>query len=68
MLNFGHTFGHAESSTNYKISHGISVGYGMAVAIEISKIMGYLNDEGKDYADKMLEFQKLFQLSMIWIN
>ena len=70
LLNFGHTFGHAfESSTNYKISHG-TVGYGMAVAIEISKkIMGYLNDEGKDYADKMLEFlKKTFQLSMIWIN
>ncbi len=59
LLNFGHTFGHAfESSTNYKISHGISIGYGMAVAIEISKIMGYLNDEGKDYADKMLKFLK----------
>ena len=63
LLNFGHTFGHAfESSTNYKISHGISVGYGMAVAIEISKIMGYLNDEGKDYADKMLEFLKTFSI------
>ena len=59
LLNFGHTFGHAfESSTNYKISHGISVGYGMAVAIEVSKTMGFLNDEGKDYTDKILKFLK----------
>ena len=34
LLNFGHTFGHAiESATNFKISHGVSVGLGMLAAI-----------------------------------
>ncbi len=40
LLNFGHTIGHAiERSTDFKISHGIAVGIGMAI---ISKISGQL--------------------------
>jgi 3-dehydroquinate synthase len=35
LLNFGHTFGHAiESSTDFKIPHGIAIGIGMLIAIE----------------------------------
>lgn len=38
-LNFGHTFGHAiESSSNFKISHGIAVGLGIIFAIKFNKI------------------------------
>ena len=38
-LNFGHTFGHAiESSSNFKISHGIAVGLGIIFAIKFKKI------------------------------
>lgn len=37
FLNFGHTFAHAlESTSNYKIPHGISVIIGCMIAIEIS--------------------------------
>ena len=38
-LNFGHTFGHAiESSSNFKISHGIAVGLGIIFAIKFNKV------------------------------
>ena len=41
LLNFGHTIGHAvEKTTDFKISHGIAVGIGMAI---ISKITDNLN-------------------------
>lgn len=37
VFNYGHSFGHAlESSTNYKISHGIAVSFGMDIANIIS--------------------------------
>ena len=57
LLNFGHTFGHAfESATKYKISHGISVGFGMAVAIELANHLKLLNDSGKIFSNKMTSF------------
>jgi 3-dehydroquinate synthase len=43
-LNFGHTFGHAiESSSNFKISHGIAVGLGIIFAIKFKKIYFKIN-------------------------
>ena len=37
LLNFGHTIGHAiEKATDFKISHGIAVGIGMALISKIS--------------------------------
>ena len=57
LLNFGHTFGHAfETATNFKISHGISVGWGMAVAIEVARNLNLLNDDGFKHANKMNNF------------
>lgn len=38
LLNFGHTFGHAiEAASHFAITHGVAVGLGMLVAIEISE-------------------------------
>ena len=48
-LNFGHTFGHAiESSSNFKISHGIAVGLGIIFAIKFNKIHFKINPTKND--------------------
>ncbi len=48
-LNFGHTFGHAiESSSNFKISHGIAVGLGIIFAIKFKKIYFKINPSKKE--------------------
>jgi len=37
LLNFGHTFGHAmESASRFELSHGVAVGLGILVAIEVA--------------------------------
>jgi 3-dehydroquinate synthase len=42
FLNFGHTFGHAlESTSGYKIPHGIAVVVGCMIALTISKLYGF---------------------------
>ncbi len=44
LLNLGHTFGHAlEASSNYKISHGYSVGLGILAAIDLSYKLNFID-------------------------
>jgi 3-dehydroquinate synthase len=41
LLNFGHTFGHAvEGASHYAVSHGVAVGVGMLMALELGVAMG----------------------------
>lgn len=41
LLNFGHTFGHAiEAATQFSITHGLAVGFGMLAEIEFAKRIG----------------------------
>lgn len=53
FLNYGHTFGHAiESTSNFKIPHGIAVSIGMHIANYISYKIGYIDEKQlKDYQD-----------------
>lgn len=40
-LNLGHTFGHAvESASNYRVSHGRAVAWGLVVAVRMSEELG----------------------------
>ena len=46
ILNYGHTFGHAiESCTNYAVSHGMAVAYGMRAAAQAAFDMGILPED-----------------------
>ncbi len=46
LLNFGHTIGHAiEKVTEFKISHGIAVGIGMAIISKISDLLGWTEED-----------------------
>lgn len=45
LLNFGHTIGHAiEKATDFKTSHGIAVGIGMAIISKISDCLGWSDE------------------------
>ena len=56
LLNFGHTIGHAiEKSTDFKISHGIAVGIGMAIISKISDSLGWSKEETYSPIIKCLE-------------
>lgn len=47
ILNFGHTIGHGiEVIKNYRLKHGLAVGYGILKESEISHKLGYLPKEG----------------------
>lgn len=46
ILNFGHTVGHAiELGSNYKMLHGVAVGYGILIESKIAQFKGYLNEQ-----------------------
>ncbi len=60
VLNFGHTLGHAiENYMDFSLKHGECVSVGMAAALEISKLRGYITEEEADHAKDLL---KLFRL------
>ncbi len=61
LLNFGHTIGHAiENAGGLKdINHGQAVGMGMAVALEISKNLDYID---KSVLEKVKEIYGLLKL------
>lgn len=55
LLNFGHTFGHAiESASNFAVSHGIAVGIGMIVAVELALSRDALTPVGKQRAQSLV--------------
>jgi 3-dehydroquinate synthase len=60
-LNLGHTFGHAiETGTGYgEYLHGEAVAIGTCQAAELSKRLGWLNDEDMDRIIKIFEQVKL---------
>ncbi len=61
LLNLGHTFGHAiENSLGYGVYlHGEAVSVGMLMAIELSKLEGYLTQEEVDRVKYLLEKSNL---------
>lgn len=54
-LNLGHTFGHAiESLTNYQTYlHGEAVAIGTMMALELSRLLGWLSDEDLAFAEDL---------------
>ncbi len=63
ILNFGHTVGHAiESCSNYNISHGLAVFYGMKVATHISL---ELNKIDKDSYNRIISLIDYFNCPKI---
>ncbi len=60
LLNFGHTIGHAiEKATDFKISHGIAVGIGMAIISKISDCQGWSKEDTYPQIIKCLEFNHI---------
>ncbi len=56
LLNFGHTIGHAiEKATDFKISHGIAVGIGMAIISKISDTLGWSDENTYPQITKCLK-------------
>lgn len=56
LLNFGHTIGHAiEKATDFKISHGIAVGIGMAIISKISDTLGWSGENTYSQITKCLK-------------
>lgn len=56
LLNFGHTIGHAiEKVTDFKISHGIAVGIGMAIISKISDNLSWSKESTYPFIVKCLE-------------
>lgn len=63
LLNFGHTFGHAlEAGTDFGVSHGIAVGFGMIVAARYASLQATLSPAGKERVAGLIDHvQALFQ-------
>ena len=56
LLNFGHTIGHAiETFSDYKISHGEAVAFGMVMEARGAYKMGYCQDDYSEYLEKLLK-------------
>jgi 3-dehydroquinate synthase len=56
LLNFGHTFGHAiEAGTNFAVSHGIGVGIGMLVAVELARQQDALSPAGVERTARLVQ-------------
>ncbi|BAN70194.1 3-dehydroquinate synthase [endosymbiont of unidentified scaly snail isolate Monju] len=57
LLNLGHTFGHAiETGMGYgEWLHGEAVGAGMAMAAEMSRRLGWLDEHDRERVDRVLE-------------
>lgn len=61
ILNLGHTFGHAlEAYYQYRgLLHGEAVAIGMAMALELSRLMGNITDQECQLAIKLLQSAQL---------
>lgn len=60
LLNFGHTIGHAiEKATDFKISHGMAVGIGMAYISKISDSLGWSKEDTYPEIEKCLKKNKI---------
>lgn len=56
IFNYGHSFGHAiESTTSYRVPHGIAVSYGMDIANFISVKLGYITENIRFEIRELLE-------------
>lgn len=55
VFNYGHSFGHViETLSNYKISHGVAVCFGMDIANQISEMLGYISTDLRVDINKLL--------------
>lgn len=60
LLNLGHTIGHAiEKCSGYKISHGISVGIGMAMIGKAADTLGWSSENTYDEITRALKISGL---------
>lgn len=56
ILNYGHTFGHAlESSSNYKLSHGLAILTGISIANFIALKCGYIDLKRYNKLNSLIE-------------